>query len=93
MSAAQAVVTRGASRSRRQHDRDGNGEPHDRSGGQEIKVRTLKPPHASRHDRNYGHKAPSNGKEQLSLGRKPYPTSRVAGAFLEILLYRLTTIA
>jgi hypothetical protein len=91
MSAAQAVVTRGAS----QHDRDGSGEPHDRSGGQEITIRTLKPPHASRHDRSYGQKAPSNGKSENSCHLEENPTQRpgVAGAFLEILLYRLTTIA
>jgi hypothetical protein len=76
MSTAQAVVTRGASRSRRQHDRDGNGEPHDRSGGQEIKIRTLKPPHASRHDRSYGQKAPSNGKSENSCHLEENPTQR-----------------
>jgi hypothetical protein len=60
----------------RQHDRDGNGEPHDRSGGQEIKIRTLKPPHASRHDRSYGQRAPSNGKSENSCQLEENPTQR-----------------
>jgi hypothetical protein len=84
MSTARAVVTRGASWSRRQHDRDGNGEPHDRSGGHEMKIRTLTAAR-SRHDRSYGQKAPSNGKGENSCHLEENPTQRPEwlGLFLQ----------
>jgi hypothetical protein len=34
------------------------------SGGHEIEIHTLKPPHAGRHDRSHAQKTPSNDKSE-----------------------------